>query len=152
MPMRLLPVNHLQQDNEFGCLAACTQMVLRFYDVTVSQTELNRLFELRSGGVPFSNVSRVARYRVRVTLEEGNEYFLKQAIDQQHPLIIFVHTEQLTSYWDISTWHAVVVVGYDEDNFLIHDPAFHDVPKRVAIDELMLAWLEFDYSCALITR
>lgn len=139
MPMHSLPVNHLPQDNEFGCLAACTQMVLDFYGIRVSQTEMNRLFELRTGGVPFSNISRISRYGVKVALLEGDENLLRKAIDGEHPAIIFVNTEQLTSYWDSSTWHAIVVVGYDDRNFFVNDPAFPDAPKKVATDELMLA-------------
>ncbi len=33
-----------------------------------------------------------------------------------------------------------------------NDPAFADAPKQVMIDELMLAWSEFDYTYALIRR
>lgn len=46
MPKPLLPIEHRQQEDDAGCLAACVQMVLAHLGVTVSQTELNRLFEL----------------------------------------------------------------------------------------------------------
>ena len=47
---------------------------------------------------------------------------------------------------------AVVTVGYDENHFCLNDPAFLDAPQQEPIDELMLAWLEFDYMYATITR
>lgn len=61
-------------------------------------------------------------------------------------------TKELTTYWDVNVRHALLVVGYDDTHFYLNDPAFADAPKRVMIDELMLAWLEFDYIYALITR
>jgi hypothetical protein len=35
---------------------------------------------------------------------------------------------------------------------LLNDPALPDAPQRVSVDELMLAWDEFDNSYATLTR
>ena len=56
------------------------------------------------------------------------------------------------TYWKEDAQHALVVVGYDETNFYLNDPAFADAPKTVSIDEVMLAWLEFDYMYATVER
>jgi len=150
--MRLLPIKHQPQEEDSGCLAACSQMQLLGLGISVSQRVLNKLFDLRKGGVPFPHVRRVERYGVKVTLASGDETDLQKAIDQNRPPVIFVRTHQLTSYWKIDTRHAILVVGYDETHFYLNDPAFPDAPKRVLLDEVMLAWLEFDYTYALITR
>jgi ABC-type bacteriocin/lantibiotic exporter with double-glycine peptidase domain len=152
MPMHLLPIEHRVQEEEFGCLAACAQMLLAAAGLTVSQHGLNRLLDLRTGGVPYSRLQRLTKYNINIALAAGDESQLRQVLDQRFAPIIFVHTSQLTSYWTVPTRHAIVVVGYDETNFYLNDPAFPDAPQAVSIDELILAWLEFDYMYALITR
>lgn len=54
------------------------------------------------------------------------------------------------SYWTIDTRHALVVAGYDPEFVWLYDPAFSDAPIKVLADELMLAWLEFDYQYAVL--
>lgn len=152
MPSQLLSVEHSVQEEESGCLAACGQMLLRYLGIKVSQHQLNRLFDQGELGARFSNIQRLTRHRVQVTLYTGNDLALKRALDNKKPPAIPVLTSELTSYWDIHVRHAVVVVGYDEKHFYLNDPAFPDAPKQVLIDELMLAWIEFDYTYALVTR
>lgn len=152
MTVQLLPVEHLVQEDDSGCLAACGQMLLRYHGINVPQRQLNRLFQQQELGAPFSHIQRIARYRVQVALQIGNDLALKRALDSSIPPIIPVLTGELTAYWHLNVRHALVVVGYDDTHFYLNDPAFADAPKRVLIDELMLAWLEFDYTYALITR
>ncbi len=152
MPTHLLPIKHRLQEEEFGCLAACAEMALSALSISVSQRELNKLFDLRTGGVPLTYIQRAERYGVKVTVLSGDERNLQQAIDQNLPPVLFVRTNQLTSYWQDDTRHALVVVGYDETHLYLNDPAFPDAPKGVLLDEVMLAWLEFDYMYALITK
>jgi hypothetical protein len=126
-------------------------MVLASIGVTVSQTELNRLFELTPLGVPLSRLTRLERYGVKVAIyRNGNLDDLIQALDQHILPIVFVRTGQL-SYWQEDTQHALVVSGSDGLHFLINDPAFPAAPQPVLADELMLAWDEFDNAYAQIT-
>lgn len=99
MLTHLLAVSHVVQEESAGCLAACAQMVLDYYGVQRSQTELNQLFETTSAGTPRSRLLRLERYGLRVTLKFGSELTISQTIDQNCPLIAFVRTGQLTSYW-----------------------------------------------------
>ncbi len=75
---------------------------------------------------------------------------IRRLIDERIPPILFVRTSELLSYWAEDTQHALLVVGYDDTHFFLNDPAFPDAPKRVLVDELMLAWIEFDYTYATI--
>jgi ABC-type bacteriocin/lantibiotic exporter with double-glycine peptidase domain len=152
MPKRLLPVRHQRQEEASGCLAACAQMVLSHQGIDTAQNALNRLFDLRDAGARYTHLHRLTRYGVQVSLLSGDERNLRLSLDQGAPLIIFVLTGELKSYWQTNVRHAVVVIGYDEHHFYLNDPAFPDAPKQVPIDELMLAWLEFDYTYAVITR
>jgi ABC-type bacteriocin/lantibiotic exporter with double-glycine peptidase domain len=153
VPKPSLPIEHRQQEDEAGCLAACAQMVLAHLGVTVSQADLNRLFELTPLGVPLSRLQRLTQsYKVQVTIHhEGSLADLQQAVNENTPLIIFIHTGQLT-YWSEQAQHAVVVVGYDGSALLLNDPAFPDAPKQVPADEFILAWDEFDNIYARLSR
>ncbi len=152
MPLHLLPVEHYPQEEKAGCLAACTQMALQYLDISSKQRQLNRLFELGEIGAQFSRLERLTRYGVKVSIQAGDEDELKQAIDRGIPPILFVRTNQLTTYWSADVRHALLVIGYDDTHLYLNDPAFPDAPQRVPLDEVMLAWLEFDYAYALITR
>jgi ABC-type bacteriocin/lantibiotic exporter with double-glycine peptidase domain len=151
MSTNLLPIEHRSQEADAGCLAACVQMVMGNLGITVSQNELNRLLELTPAGVPTPRLLRLERYGVQATIQRGDQNDLLEAIDPGAPPILFVCTGQL-SYWDIDTQHALLVSGYDGPDLLLNDPAFPDAPQRVHIDELMLAWDEFDNTHTLITR
>ena len=151
MPTLSLPIEHYPQEEEAGCLAACAQMVLAGLGVTLSQPELNQLFELTPLGVPLSRLTRLDQYGVKVTIHRnGTQDDLTQAVDQNIPPIVFIRTDQL-SYWQEDTQHALVVRGYDGLNFLVNDPAFPNAPQAILADELVLAWDEFDNTYALLT-
>jgi len=152
MSPKLLPVVHSLQEVDSGCLAACGQMLLRYLGINVSQRQLNRLLDQGELGALFSNIQRLSRHRVQVALNIGDDLALKRALDSNKPPTLPVLTKELTTYWDVNVRHALVIVGYDDTHFYLNDPAFADAPKRVMIDELMLAWLEFDCTYALITR
>lgn len=79
----------------------------------------------------------MSRCLSKVALQTGDETDIKRAIDQGIPPVVFVHTSQLTTDWEEDAQHAVVIVGYDEVNFYVNDPAFPDAPKLVPIDEFM---------------
>lgn len=151
MPKSLfLQLTHKPQEEDAGCLAACAQMLLNHIDINVTQAQLNQLFGLTMGGVSLSRLTRLKpALGVDVVLGQGDEQTIQSFITQNQPVIVFVRTDQL-SYWTIDTRHAMVVVGYDEQHIWLNDPAFTDAPKNVLVDELMLAWLEFDFQYAII--
>lgn len=152
MPERfIIKVEHILQEDDGTCLAACAQAVLAYWGVFHSQNELNRLFGFIEGGVPLSRLSRLEQYGVKVDIRPGEENDLYTYLEQQIPLTLFVRTDQLT-YWQYDTRHAVVVVGYEGEYVLVNDPAFEDAPIRILADELFLAWSEFDYTLAVISQ
>ena len=74
---------------------------------------------------------------------------LFRALDTGTPAIVFIWTGDLP-YWTLETWHAVVVVGYDEANFYLNDPAFPTAPQIVSHGDLDLAWIAYDAYYAVI--
>jgi ABC-type bacteriocin/lantibiotic exporter with double-glycine peptidase domain len=152
MPKSLLPIKHFIQKYDVGCLAACTQMALHYLGIETTQKRLNQLFEVGELGTPNWRIRRVADvFPVSVALnEQGDESDLIQYIQQHTPVIIFLLTGEL-SYWDVNIQHAILVVGFDDTYFYVNDPAFPDAPKPILINELMIAWIEFDTQFAVIS-
>lgn len=152
MPVRLLPVKHIPQEEPAGCLAACAQMALQYLGLLKSQPELNRLFGTTPAGTPRSRLDRLSRFGMSVETLLGNAMSLSQMIDADLPVIAFVRTGQLTSYWRTDAQHALLVVGYDEESLFVNDPAFQSAPIQILWDEFVLAWLEMDYVMSVIRR
>lgn len=149
--MPVLPVKHFTQESEAGCLAACSQMILRTLNIKKSQYQLNRLYQTTPFGVPFSRVTRLEKFGVTISLNTfGDEVALYRMIDQHIAPIVFLRTQPLP-YWQADTQHAVVVIGYDDDHFLVNDPAFLQAPQSVTIEALLLAWDYMDYAYSTIT-
>lgn len=149
--MHLLPIENRIQEAENGCLAACVQSVLAYLNIEQSQHQLNRILGLTSMGVPFSQITRIERLGVTVSMLNGEEDAIKAQLDMGHPLIYPVLTNQL-SYWnEVDTQHAITVVGYDDDSIFVNDPAFDEAPMRIGWIELLLACEIYDYAFATIT-
>ena len=110
---------------------------------------LLRLLEIGSYGAPRCNIVRLTRLGVDVIYREANLSLLNEALRQGDPVIVFVDTGEL-GYWAEVTNHAVVVVGSEEDYFLINDPAIDEAAKAVVNAEFELAWLNADYACAIV--
>lgn len=62
-----------------------------------------------------------------------------------------VRTDELP-YWNYATDHAVVVVGFIENHVYVNDPAFAAAPIAVPLAAFELAWMNFDYRYAVLTR
>ena len=85
-----------------------------------------------------------------VAFGQISEARLRAYLLERIPVIAFVQAGEL-SYWKHDSFHAVVVTGLVDDVVAINDPAFRE-PQTVSLDELMLAWSEFDYTYAIIVR
>jgi uncharacterized protein YvpB len=65
------------------------------------------------------------------------------------PCITFVQAGELP-YSNSEGFHAVVVIGMDEQTVYINDPASDVAPQAVPLDDFRLAWSEFEYVGAVI--
>lgn len=144
MPSILLPVRHLRQHNDADCLAACAAMLLDYLDVQIKYNRLLKLLKVKSFGTPGQNLKLLVVLGVQVTYREGAMDELNQHIANGIPCITLVRTSGL-SYWSYSTDHAVVVVGFDEQNIYVNDPAFPNYPIPIPVNQFELAWMGFDY-------
>lgn len=58
----------------------------------------------------------------------------------------------MLDYWDSSTSHVVVVVGYDESALFLNDPAFVTAPQIVTWNAFLAAWAEYDETAVVIAK
>ena len=149
--MSSLVVLHRRQLQQADCLAACSAMLLDYLQLPVDYARLVQLLGIRSYGAAFSNLRRLEELGVSVTIEKGGVAKLRQALDQDMPVIVALNTGPLT-HWTDDTAHALVVVGIEQDTVLVNDPEFEQAPQVISLDEFLLAWLEHDYRQALIRR
>jgi ABC-type bacteriocin/lantibiotic exporter with double-glycine peptidase domain len=145
----LLPVLHREQQHPADCLAACAAMVLDYLGQPTAYRRLLSLLEIGPIGAPRRNVLRLSKLGVDVVFREATLPILARYVQAGLPVIAFVDTGEL-SYWPVSTNHAVVVLGIEEDHVWINDPAFPDAPKEVSLAEFDLAWFNGDTTCAII--
>ncbi len=150
MPKVLLPVPHRQQQSDGDCLAACAAMVLDYLNHPVEYDKLLQLLRIKPFGAPAGNVRLLAQLNLSVTYRVTDLAGLESTLAQGNPVIVFVRTGELP-YWDYSSDHALVVVGYDEANVYVNDPHFTNAPISVPRDDFELAWLDNTFANFCLT-
>jgi ABC-type bacteriocin/lantibiotic exporter with double-glycine peptidase domain len=127
-------------------------MVLIYMGRSVAYKRLLKLLRIKSGlGTLASNVRRLEALNLQVIHQQGTFEKLHEHLQQDHPSIAFIYTGEL-SYWPEGVNHAVVVVGLDDRNIHVNDPAFPTGPLKVDRGEFDLAWLEWDESYAVLIQ
>jgi len=150
MPKRLLTVFHQKQSQRADCLAACAAMVLDYIGRPCSYRRLLSLLNIGPIGAPSSNILRLRRLDVSVTHDAGSLEELESQIIQGRPCIVFLDTSELP-YWSEATFHAVVVVGMDDEYVYVNDPAFDKAPQIATWGDFDLAWIEQGYNYAVVS-
>ena len=145
-----LPVPHLLQDQPGWCLPACVAMVAAYWEQPLLQADIAHWLSATRVGVPASRIQRLTTRGFDVTYRAGSLAELVTWLEKDVPCILFVRTGEL-SYWDIDTPHAVVLVGVEDEQAFLLDPAKVQIPAVVPVDELILAWSYFDYTYAILT-
>jgi ABC-type bacteriocin/lantibiotic exporter with double-glycine peptidase domain len=128
-------------------------MMLTAVSVDLPYRQLLSILDIAPWETPHRNFRQLGeRFKsIHGLYKQGTLPDLFQAIDTGHPVAVFVWTGDLP-YWIIETWHAVVIVGYDEQDFYLNDPAFDNAPQIVSHGDLDLAWIAYDSYFAIIER
>ena len=151
MPADYLPVPHLEQTTDGGCLPACVAMILAHLKEPVDQGRLARLFDTQEFGTVAPRIHKLTDWGYATTYQSGSLATLQNLLASGVPPIVFVWTGGLP-HWSVNTPHAVVVIGMDEERVLVNDPALGEAPQSIPLDAFLLAWAEFDNRYATITR
>lgn len=131
-------------------------MIFTYLDVKSSYRQLARRLKTEEHGTVFSYLTHLERLGVLVELGESDDYnnidLLTDNIVLGRPIIVSVETAELQTYWTKATSHAVVAVGIDEQNVMVNDPAFHEAPQIIPLNEFLIAWGEHYYRYAILTK
>jgi|SRR5687768_1992741 len=116
------------------CGAASLAMVLAYWDVAVTQDAIAKellLPELH--GIAGSRLEAFARGKGLVAVAHaGDLAHLRHHVDKGRPLIVA---------WNMGRgrYHNVVVVGFDDDDAIVHDPA-RGASRRVRLRDFDRRW------------
>ena len=124
-------------------------MVLDYHQLSFRYATVLRQLDVGVGGAQFRNLVNLSSRRIDATVHEGAIVDLRFWLSQSIPPIVFVATKELP-YWTIETFHAVVIIGMDDENVYLADPAFNTSPQIAPIGDFDLAWFEMGESYGLI--
>lgn len=131
MPSVLLTVPHHKQIGTYNCLPACARMVLHYHGELLAEDRLAHLLGTTPMGTPGSRLLRLQSPHWQVTYAPLTLPLIFDYLEQGLPVITLVQTIFL-DYWQADLAHAVVVVGYDQDVLLVHDPSFTQSPQKAS--------------------
>jgi len=120
-------------------------MVLHYWGILTEQMGV-----IPDIGVPASRITRLASREITPIYDIGEWELLIAWLDRRVPVIAMVQAGEFAHWQGAEFAHAVVLVGYDEEQVWLMDPAALPEPMSVSIDEFMLAWGELDYRYAVL--
>jgi ABC-type bacteriocin/lantibiotic exporter with double-glycine peptidase domain len=126
-------------------------MVLGYLGDERTEADLSKLLGTKEFGTPIRNVERLREDGYEVQVRQLTRTALESYLEAGLPVITRVWTTML-GYWDVTTAHVVVVVGYDDSSVFINDPAFSIVPQQVVWDAFLAAWAEYDETVVVISK
>ena len=150
MPNVLLPVPHFEQSRDGTCLPACIQMVLAHLGDKRTEADLAKFLGTKTYGTPIRNAERLQSDGYEVAVREFTRADLEVYLNAGLPVIARVWAAML-DYWQVTTSHVVVVVGYGETSVYLNDPAFATVPQQVVWDAFLATWAEYDETAVVIS-
>lgn len=124
-------------------------MILTALGASFSETELAKVMGSYSFGTPASRVTRLETLGYDVQFGSLTVAELQTGLSVGMPAIVFVRADFLP-WADFAGFHALVLVGLIEGEFVLLDPASDAQEKRLSLDGFLFAWEEFDNLAAII--
>lgn len=155
-PSVLLRKKHFKQELKASCVSAAARMLLYYHGIIdVSEAELRRILKTKPHGTHLFNLLFLRdekRWNLAVEIEVGSPNDLyANILLHKIPIIVFVNTKFL-SHWNEAAYHVVLVVGYDDETFIINDPFFDKKEIRVPATDFLKAWGNEDNYMVLIKK
>jgi ABC-type bacteriocin/lantibiotic exporter with double-glycine peptidase domain len=144
-----LPVSHFQQSADGYCLPVCVRMVLAYLGINRSESEISYILGTKSWGTPSFAIERLTSLKIKVIYQEWSTAELVATLEIGRPVIAFIRTGFLDHYEEDFA-HAIVIIGGQDQQVWIHDPAKSKGPVAVSWNGLLAAWSEFDYRGAVL--
>jgi uncharacterized protein YvpB len=129
-------------------------MALAHLGISRSQQNIRRSLKLRKGfGALAPNIVALRSRTIEVVYQIGGAYKdIRQWLHNDVPVIAFVQAGELPHWRGIRSQHAVLIVGIDEHEVTVHDPALERGPTSVPAGDFLLAWGEMDHRYAVLYK
>jgi ABC-type bacteriocin/lantibiotic exporter with double-glycine peptidase domain len=124
-------------------------MVLAYLGHNLTEAQIAQVLRSYPFGTPAPNIRYLESLGLSVTFGQMSLSRLRAYLHEGVPCILFVQANELL-YSPSEGFHAIVVIGLDENTVYVNDPALETGPQTVPLDYLMLAWSEFEYEYAVI--
>lgn len=142
MPNVYIQKPHHKQERDSSCVPACTKMMLEFFKITVSESELRILLKTKSFGTHLFNslILNDKDYQIRVAIQYWSLEELKVFLEKEKtPCIVPVWTEFL-AHWDCPCLHTVIVNGIKDEQIIINDPYFEEKEFLIPTEDFLNSW------------
>ncbi len=127
-------------------------MILAHYRIFSTQRYIARLLETRPEGTPFSRISRLSTYGVKVLIGTNKSWReMQSVVNTGTPVIVAVNL-LFMPHAAIDSNHVIVVVGCSAGSVTVLDPAHSSHPVVVPEDAFIAAWTEMDCAYAVVNR
>jgi hypothetical protein len=129
------------------------EMVLNYLGISIAYTRLRRLLRAGEEFTPFSHLQYLEQLGLSITLgKQGDLSIFEPTLALGLPVVVGVQTLGWHHWGNVTTEHAVLVVGIDpqHDAIYINDPFFAEAPIELSLDEFIVGWQEKDRQYAII--
>jgi len=156
MPKILLKKQHFRQELNASCVPAAAKIVLNYLEIPIeSEAYLRKILKTKITGTNIFNLGYLkdeTAWNIDVKTELGTLSELENYIEQEKiPIIVLVDTAFL-DYWNLSTAHVLVVVGFDEDNIIVNDPYHEEIDLSIPNSKFIQAWSAFQNLMVIIKK
>ena len=126
-------------------------MVLAYLGILRTYDWLSKVLETTAIGTPFFHVKKLS-VALSVVVELGNHALLAQfepILESGLPVLATVDSDD-GQYWPHYPNHVVVIVGFNNDEVYVNNPALGEAPQTIDMNTFLWAWSRRDYEYAVI--
>ncbi len=154
MPNVYISKPHHKQEQDSSCIPACVRMMLEFFSIKVSESELRLQLKTKPFGTHIINILTIndEPYGIHSAIEFWSLTELKNYLEtSKTPCIVTLWTEFL-NHWNSECLHAVVVHGFDDKHVIINDPNFGQKEFYIPFEPFLNSWQINDGLVILLKR
>lgn len=142
MPRIYINKPHHKQEKDSSCIPACVRIMLEFFGIKMSESELRLKLKTKHFGTHVINIFSIndEPYGIYSAIEFWSLNQLKAYLETyKTPCIVTLWTEYL-DHWDSECLHSVVVHGFDDKHIIINDPNFEQKEFYVPFEHFLNSW------------
>ena len=142
---------HYKQERTYSCVPACVRMVLEYIGEQTTEEFLRRFLKTKYYGTNLLNIRYLSEIGFRATITYGSIEELKDLIKERKLPIVRLVTRDL-DFYDFDGYHAVIIVGINQEFVIANDPYFETEVIEIPIHDFTFAWAECDYLAIIIEK